>query len=200
MSAVHTLPSHSPRPAGQTPEGAAPAAAAREAVLVERARAGDARAFGELYTRHGPMVHAVLLTRVARADVDDLTQEVFVLAWRRLADLRDPEAIAGWLVAIARHRATDWERAASRRRDHERAAGRDGTATAADPEADPTDTMLGAIRALPETYREALLMRLVAGLTGAQIAARLGMTPGSVRVHLHRGMKLLREHLAEDQR
>ena len=64
-------------------------------------------------------------------------------------------------------------------------------------EADRGSTVhtLRAIRCLPETYRETLIMRLVEGLTGPEIAERTGMTPDSVRVHLHRGIKLLRERL-----
>ena len=54
---------------------------------------------------------------------------------------------------------------------------------------------LEAIRALPEAYREPLVLRLVEGMTGPEIAERTGLTPGSVRVNLHRGMKLLRERL-----
>jgi RNA polymerase sigma-70 factor (ECF subfamily) len=48
---------------------------------------------------------------------------------------------------------------------------------------------------LPETYRETLLLRLVEGMTGPEIAARTGLTSGSVRVNLHRGMQQLREKL-----
>ena len=55
---------------------------------------------------------------------------------------------------------------------------------------------LAAIRALPEAYRETLMLRLVEGLDGPEIAARTGLTPGSVRVNLHRGMALLRTALA----
>ena len=54
---------------------------------------------------------------------------------------------------------------------------------------------LDAIRALPEAYRETLMLRLVEGLSGPEIATRTGLTPASVRVNLHRGMKLLREKL-----
>ena len=46
-----------------------------------------------------------------------------------------------------------------------------------------------------ETYRETMILRLVEGFTGPEIAEHTGMTPESVRVHLHRGMKLLRERL-----
>jgi RNA polymerase sigma-70 factor, ECF subfamily len=55
--------------------------------------------------------------------------------------------------------------------------------------------VLDVIRKLPEAYRETLLMRLVEGMTGAEIAERSGLTPASVRVNLHRGMKLLRGQL-----
>ena len=54
---------------------------------------------------------------------------------------------------------------------------------------------LAAIRAMPEAYRETLTLRLVEGMTGPEIAARTGLTPASVRVNLHRGMKQLREKL-----
>ena len=55
--------------------------------------------------------------------------------------------------------------------------------------------VLDAIRSLPEAYTETLVLRLVEGMTGAEIAERTGLTPASVRVNLHRGMKLLRERL-----
>jgi RNA polymerase sigma-70 factor (ECF subfamily) len=55
--------------------------------------------------------------------------------------------------------------------------------------------ILAVIRELPETYRETLLLRLVEGMTGPEIAERTGLTHGSVRVNLHRGMQLLREKL-----
>jgi len=55
--------------------------------------------------------------------------------------------------------------------------------------------ILGVIRGLPEAYRETLILRLVEGLTGPEIAERTGLTAGSVRVNLHRGMQMLREKL-----
>jgi RNA polymerase sigma-70 factor (ECF subfamily) len=54
--------------------------------------------------------------------------------------------------------------------------------------------VLDVIRTLPEAYRDTLLMRLVEGMSGAEIAERSGLTPASVRVN-HRGMKMLREKL-----
>ena len=58
---------------------------------------------------------------------------------------------------------------------------------------------LEAIRSLPEAYRETLILRLVEGMTGVEIAERTGLTHGSVRVNLHRGLKVLRERLEGKQ-
>ena len=53
--------------------------------------------------------------------------------------------------------------------------------------------VLDIVRTLPGAYRETLVLRLVEGLTGPEIAERTGLTPASVRVNLHRGFKMLRE-------
>jgi RNA polymerase sigma-70 factor (ECF subfamily) len=55
--------------------------------------------------------------------------------------------------------------------------------------------VLATIRTLPMAYRETLVLRLVEGMTGPEIAAQTGLTTASVRVNLHRGMKLLRQKL-----
>ena len=75
------------------------AAAQPVADLAEAARAGDALAFAELYRTHARMVHGLLVARVPRPDVDDLVQDVFLAAWRRIASLRDAAAFSGWLAA-----------------------------------------------------------------------------------------------------
>ena len=54
---------------------------------------------------------------------------------------------------------------------------------------------MAVIRSLPAAYRETLVLRLVEGMTGQEIADRTGLTPASVRVNLHRGMKRLRDAL-----
>lgn len=165
--------------------------AADDARLVAEARRGDARAFDALYERYARVIHGVLLARVPRADVDDLTQEVFLSAWNRLASLRDPAAFGGWLATIARNRATDFHRGSvetSELPDNLPAHGRPSDHSDA-------EAVLAIVRGLPEAYRETLVLRLVEGMTGPEIAERTGLTPASVRVNLHRGMKLLREKL-----
>lgn len=163
----------------------------REAVAddVRAVARGDRDAFARVYAAYGRMVRAVLLGRVPRTDVDDLLQDVFVTAYLRIAELRDPAAFGGWIATIARNRATDHLRQV---RQHDQLPPElpGGEAVAAD-----TLMVLDVIRKLPEAYRETLLMRLVEGMSGAEIAARTGLSAGSVRVNLHRGMKLLREKL-----
>lgn len=157
--------------------------------LVVRASRGDREAFGTLYERYARMIHGVLLARVPPAEVDDLMQQVFLAALRQLDQLRDPQAFAGWLAMIARHIATDYHRQA---RPTVPLADEMKCQPAPSPEA---FAVLDTLKALPECYRETLLLRLVEGMTGPEIAAQTGLTPDSVRVNLHRGMKLLRERL-----
>jgi RNA polymerase sigma-70 factor (ECF subfamily) len=155
-------------------------AAEGDAVILTAARSGDRAALARVYERHAPMVHAVLLARVGRGEAEDLVQEVFLRAMSRLDTLRDREAIGPWLAAIAR-KLTAMEEAKER------------------PDAElEVDDVLGAIRELPEAYRETLMLRLVERMTGPQISERLGLTHGSVRVNLCRGMKMLRERLGLD--
>lgn len=161
--------------------------------LVEGARQGHGGAMDALYRRFAPVVHGVLLGYVQPADADDLTQDVFETALQRLGELREAAAFPGWIVSIARRAALD----ARRRRTPVTGVEIEGTAFVATHE-DRLDAerSLAAIRALPEAYRETLMLRLVEGLNGPEIAARTGLTPGSVRVNLHRGMAMLREALA----
>ncbi|MBP1636425.1 MAG: polymerase, sigma-24 subunit, subfamily [Acidobacteria bacterium] len=170
-------------------------AAERDGELVRAARGGDRRAFGLLYERHARMVHGVLLARVAWEEADDLLQDVFVAALERLHTLRDEGAFAPWLAAIARNRASDHHR---RNPPLERVAPEDLPSNDRGPSAEAL-AALSAIQALPAAYRETLTLRLVEGMTGPEIAARTGLTPRSVRVNLHRGMKRLRERLASKQ-
>jgi len=180
-----------------TPVPAARVELSELALLVGRAQGGDAAAFGALHARFAPSVHAVLLARLRAADADDVLQETFVLAWKRLPALRDADAIGPWLHAIARHAASD-------RRRELAGAGEAPLEPAARVErpSSERDELRGRVmehlRSLPDAYKETLAMRLVEGLTGPEIAAATGLSAGSVRVNLCRGMALLRELLEKE--
>jgi RNA polymerase sigma-70 factor, ECF subfamily len=66
--------------------------------LATEAQSGDRRAFDELYHRYARMVHGILLARVPWSQVEDLKQEVFLMAFERLPGLRDAQAFGGWLA------------------------------------------------------------------------------------------------------
>ena len=180
------------------------AGVSEDAMLVSDARTGDRVAFGRLYDRYARMVHGVLLARVPVGEVDDLVQDVFLLALRRLSTLRETGSFGAWLTVIARNLANDYHRHSvpedqlapqgqrvddtnEREIEHGNTSGDDQS---------PAVAILDAIRALPDAYRETLILRLVEGMTGPEIAARTGLTHGSVRVNLHRGMQQLRAKLS----
>lgn len=158
--------------------------------LVREVLRGDRDSFGKLYDLYAPMVHGILLARVPAFEVDDLVQEVFLQALKKLNTLRDANAFGGWLAMITRNRAMDFHR--RRRAGAELTEEISNQARTRKAEA---MEVLEIIRQLPEAYRETLVLRLVEGMTGPEIAVRTGLTPDSVRVNLSRGMKLLRERL-----
>jgi RNA polymerase sigma-70 factor, ECF subfamily len=167
--------------------------------LVRAAQQGNRSAFGLLYSRYSRMVHGILLARVPYSDVDDLVQDVFLQALPRLTSLREVSKFPGWLASIARNRATDFHR---RSKPHdefcEESTGEEIDSPSSmppPPSSVEAHAALDAILSLPETYRETLILRLVEGMTGPEIAERTGLTHGSVRVNLHRGMQQLREIL-----
>jgi len=165
------------------------------APVVEAARGGDAGAFAELYRRYSRSVHAILLSRLGPEESREAAQDVFMTVHRKLGALQDPAAFGPWVHTIARHHAVSVLRRRGARPAEEpltdlpaRAAGESGL----------RDRVLVLIQGLPEAYRETLMMRLVEGLAGPEIAEATGLTPASVRVNLHRGMELLRPLLQKE--
>ena len=160
-----------------------------EVILVRAVLDGDRESFSRLYDRYAPLVHGILLARVPRAEVADLVQDIFLHAFKKLHTLRDAASFGPWIAMIARNRAVDFHR-----RSKETVEINDDL-RGSDAHDSKAKEILELIRSLPEAYRETLVLRLVEGMTGPEIAARTGLTAASVRVNLHRGMKLLREQL-----
>src|SRR5438105_12643060 len=160
-----------------------------EVVLVRAVLSGERDRFARLYEMYAPMVHGILLARVPRGEVDDLVQDIFLHALKKLHTLRDPKAFAPWIAMIARNRAMDFYRSS-----RETVEVTEQMALARPPNRTAKE-ILDLIRHLPDAYRETLVLRFVEGMTGPEIATRTGLTPASVRVNLHRGMKLLRERM-----
>lgn len=158
---------------------------------VREAAEGSQAAYAWLYRTFAPLVHAIHLGMGPRTLADELTQETFEIAFARLRELREPHRFGPWVATIARRK---------RPRRHPPEAPLAEAAQAVDAGASPdaaleAEQVLRAIQSLPEAYRETLLLRLVEGMSGPEIAALTGLTPPSVRVNLHRGMARLRAAL-----
>jgi RNA polymerase sigma-70 factor, ECF subfamily len=160
-----------------------------EVTLVKAVLEGDREGFAGLYQLYAPLVHGILLARVPRTEVDDLVQDIFLHAFNKLHTLRDQAAFGPWIAMIARNRAVDYHR-----RSRTTVEITDDLCGSEKQQSKAAE-ILELIRSLPEAYRETLVLRLVEGMTGPEIATRTGLTAASVRVNLHRGMKLLREKL-----
>lgn len=185
MLVINPLAEAVPDPSGRSAAAEQPV----EIGLVKAVLEGDREGFGRLYDLYAPLVHGILLARVPRTEVDDLVQDIFLHAFKKLHTLRDSAAFGPWIAMIARNRAVDYYRRS--RETVEITEEVRGT----DKQESKAAEILELIRSLPEAYRETLVLRLVEGMTGPEIAARTGLTAASVRVNLHRGMKLLREKL-----
>jgi RNA polymerase sigma-70 factor (ECF subfamily) len=157
--------------------------------LVHQVLAGEREKFADLYELYAPLVHGILLARMPRSEVEDVVQDIFLHALRKLHTLRDANAFGGWIAMIARNRAMDFHR-----RSRETVEVSDDLKSTNSSES-KAEEILAVIRTLPEAYRETLVLRLVEGMTGPEIAMRTDLTAASVRVNLHRGMKLLRAKL-----
>lgn len=163
--------------------------------VVERFLAGDPAALRELYDRHAAVVHGFALRCLREHhDVEDVTQQVFVRAWRGRATF-DPRRgpVGGWLMGIARHQIAD--RLTARTRDTEvtarnaRAAGTGGTEQVPD---HVVESMVVAdeLNRLPPQQRTVLRLAFFDDLTHHISAEKRDGNPGHSRISLLRGTVL----------
>jgi len=168
-----------------------------DALLVARARRGDTRAFEQLYRKHSGRIHALCLRLGGDRHLgEDLCQEAFVQAWRKLGDFRGEAAFGTWLYRIATNiclgqlrRRSDWT------------MGEDAEALEAllppqrGPGPEPID-LERAIAALPPRARAVLVLHDIEGLDHGEIAADLGIAVGTSKAQLHRARMALMGRLA----
>jgi RNA polymerase sigma-70 factor, ECF subfamily len=170
-----------------------------DAALVRASQQGHRDSFGQLYQRYARLVHGILLARVPAIEGEDLVHEVFLRALPRLHSLREAARFGAWLAAITRNMAKDYYRHPRVRIEcsDDSAAADASAAPSGQTNSEEAAEILESVRSLPEAYRETLILRLVEGMTGPEIAAKTGLSHGSVRVNLNRGMQQLREKLGQ---
>jgi RNA polymerase sigma-70 factor, ECF subfamily len=166
--------------------------------LVARARAGDLVAFEALYRRHVGLVHALCRRMTGSSGrAEELTQEVFIRAWRKLELFRGEAAFATWLTRLTVNVVVSERRRLSRHEGHEQ--GTEDLETMAPtvhpPNPGTTVDLERAVAALPPGARSVLLLHDVHGFAHAEIAAMLEIAVGTCKAQLHRARTLLKERL-----
>lgn len=161
---------------------------------VRRAQAGDVEAFERIYRSHVGRVHALALRLTGdRAHAVELTQDVFVRAWGKLAAFRGESTFASWLHRLAVNELLQEARADRRRRARHLAVERPDVAPSAG--SDARLDLERALATLPPQARLVFVLHDVEGWRHDEIAALTGNAPGTLRAHLHRARRLLMEAL-----
>ncbi len=195
---VDALPALSSSPVSGGASAGAPASIAEDAALVEAARGGDDRALAAIYRRFRPRVFSVVARLVGAAEAEEVTQEVFLRAFRGLDRFRAEAQLSTWLYRIAVNAALS-ERS-KRRVERDRIAPAVEAESVAAPTLAQRDPVLrarleAALAALPPGYRAVLVLHDVEGLEHEEIGQILGCRVGTSKSQLHKARARMRELL-----
>jgi RNA polymerase sigma-70 factor (ECF subfamily) len=170
-----------------------------ERALIRGALAGSEADLELLFRRHWPRAYrAAFLIVHDHAAAEDIAQEAFVAAIRRLDRFDRRRPFAPWLGAIVANRAIDWARARRSRREVAEA----GPELASPPEPPIgrySEEVLSALAGLSPEHRAVVVMRYVLELTPGEIASALELPRGTVNSRLRRGLDALESHLPKDE-
>ncbi len=162
---------------------------------------GKPEAFGVLVDKYKEGIYAFVYAQLRNFhDAQDVTQEVFVEAYRGLRSLRRWESFGFWIYRIARRRCLLWFRARSKRVDREFIEDQDPKVIDA-PALDSyrvdglSESVQDALNSLPETYREALMLYYFGGMSSVDIAKALGTSPAAIRHRLSRARARIKEEM-----
>ena len=176
--------------------------------LVRQSQSGNRAAFEELVRRTARLVFSRLYLETGDVHkAEDLVQETFMVAWRSIRQVTDAQGFRPWLFSIAHTVLIDACRREGRKK---RSAGReDSTALlrVADRSPPPDQAaqaeesrrqVLSVLRSLPEEYRLPITLRYIGGADYETIGRQLGLSNGSLRGLLNRGMTRLREAMRHE--
>lgn len=173
---------------------------ARDALLVDRVRRGDADAYGELARRHLRRAFAIAWRILEhREDAEDVVQDAFLRALERLDTLKRGQAFRPWFQRIVVNQALNVRRSRKVRRTEpitETAPAPTRSPEAAAVDAETRERIRSAMARLPERQRVIVLLSELEGYTSKEIAEILEVPPGTVRWHLHQARAALREALS----
>lgn len=166
---------------------------------IAAAKQGDARAFGKLYeTIYADLFHFALYRLGSREEAEDAVQETALEAFRGIHGLKNPEAFRSWMFSILSARCNRHIALLIRRRNETPVEELRLSAEDFAPEADDACRLREAIAALPDEDRQLVLLAVVGGFSGKEIAAIMQRPPGTLRSRLHRTLKKLRAVLEKE--
>ncbi len=172
-----------------------------EAELVRRAIDGNGLAFRRLVEPHLPLLYRIAARMSGdRALAEDAVQEALALAFQKLASYRCDGNLRAFLAAFAARQAHTLVRAERRRWRREEKSATPYREAGPDEQHDAARTaaaIRAALAAMPDKRREAVLLRLDAGLSHREIAEAIGSSEGSVRVLVHQALTELKERLGD---
>jgi RNA polymerase sigma-70 factor, ECF subfamily len=177
---------------------------ANEAAAISRVQAGDAEAFDLIVRRYMRPAYAVAFRVLGhREDAEDVVQEAFLAALANIASFDTTRRFGPWLYRIVVTRGLNFRKSRSRRAaeplEDAAVASRDAGPAAAAEQAGLRDTVMTALSQLPERQRMVVQLFELDGFSGVEIAAMLGVSPGTVRWYLHEARQALRRMLAHLQ-
>ena len=172
--------------------------------LLQQAQAGDAAAFGQLYQRYVTAIYNYCYQRTSSVpDAEDLTARTFQQAFKNLSGYTYTGApFAAWLYRIAHNLVANWHRGRRRRQTMPLTAALGLASQEHGPQAcaeaqEEYDSLRAAIRRLPATRQQVLILRFSHGLTNREIGTIVGRSEGAVKVLIHRTLNALRKELEE---
>jgi len=168
-----------------------------ERFLVWRLRRGDREAYRELVSRHHQGVYGYLRRLGAEASLaEDLTQETYAKAWRRIGTLRQSSSLRSWLLTIARNEFLQWvrvERPEVRPLDEAPEEADDGPGVERGLELSERDRALRqAVGGLQPDLQETVALHYFQDLSFREVAVVLGVPPGTVKSRINRALRSLR--------
>lgn len=173
--------------------------AAEDQALSDAFRAGDEAALAEAYSRWSALVYTLALRSLGDPrDAEDVTQKVFVSAWRgRIRYDPDRARLGAWLVGITRHCIADTHQARTRARSAEEAHTAEQPAIRDDDTEELADRLMVSdeLARLDPVPRQVMKLAFYADLTHTQIADHLGLPLGTVKSHIRRSLTRLRTRL-----
>jgi len=171
--------------------------------IINKCLNGEPEAFGFIVDKYRESIYAFAYTKLRNFhDAEDITQEVFIKAFRKLKTLKSWDRLPAWLYAITTNLCKDWIRDKSKRPDQDFVEDKDPKILESNSinsyrEGLIIDLLYDAIDSLPEIYRQVLVLHYLGDMNSFEIAEFIGMSPGSIRERLSRARTLLKKEMLE---